>query len=213
MTVGSRACRLSRREPLDWRSLEVCRMRPRLFWRPRWMASSMVRGRTSAVALPRTRLPRKLGSMPLCEVVDWGLRAGPGAASCCWVLTATPSWLLAPLLGGPALAGVAADCPGACARGHLDGAREGQQRDQQRNRAPRRVTGRASRKSDHRFHAKSSAEPAGHFVGLCLSIKRCLSAKDVCKTSVEYPQVGLCHGSFRDREGGNDAAGWGLLNR
>jgi hypothetical protein len=55
------------------------------------MASSMLSGRTSAVALPRTRLPWKLGSMPLCVVVLEGLRAGPGAASCCWVWIATPS--------------------------------------------------------------------------------------------------------------------------
>ena len=62
------------------------------------MASSMVRGRTSAVALPRTRLPRKLGSMPDCEVVLWGLIAGPGVESCCWVWMATPSSGFPPLV-------------------------------------------------------------------------------------------------------------------
>lgn len=58
-------------------------MSPRLARRPRWIASSSESGRTSEVALPETRLPRKLGSRLLGEAVPMGLRAGPGLASCC----------------------------------------------------------------------------------------------------------------------------------
>jgi hypothetical protein len=62
---------------------------------------------------------------------------------------------------------------------------------QQRNRAPCRVEGRASLEWNHKFHGKSSAEPAGHFDGLCLSLKRCNSAKDVCKSCMGISTGGI----------------------